>query len=311
MSRNLNMRKAYGEELVAIGAENQNVVVLEADLGKSTMSIFFQQAYPERFFEMGIAEQDMVSTAAGLAAAGKIPFCSTFAVFMSGRAYDQIRQTVAIGRLNVKLCGSSAGLSDFGDGSTHQAVEDVALMCAIPGMTVLTPCDAADTRRAVRAALNIDGPVYIRVVRNDLPDYTSEAGAALNNIRVIREGGDVAVFAHGSMVSKAVEAAELLSSQGISAKVVSITVMKPFPQNEVLNIAKSVKAVVTAEDHTYIGGLAASVALTLRKSSVPLDYVAIDDVFGQSAHSVEELMVHYGLTAEHIAEKAVSLLKNR
>lgn len=308
MSNTLNPRQAYGEELVAIGAENRNVVALEADLGKSTMSILFQDAYPERYFEMGISEQDMVSTAAGLAAVGKIAFCSTFAVFMSGRAYDQIRQTVAIGKLNVKLCGSSSGLSDFGDGSTHQAVEDVAIMSAIPNMTVLTPCDAAETRRAVRAALETDGPVYIRVVRNELPDYTSSEAAPLKKLRVLRDGGDVAIFAHGSMVRVAMEAAELLSKNGIEAKVVSVAVMKPFPYEEVADIAQSVKAVVTAEDHTYIGGLAGAVALALRKSAVPMDYVAIDDAFGQSAHSVEELMRYYGLTSGHIAEKAEALL---
>lgn len=308
MSNTLNPRQAYGEELVAIGAENRNVVALEADLGKSTMSILFQEAYPERFFEMGIAEQDMVSTAAGLAAAGKIPFCSTFAVFMSGRAYDQIRQTVAIGKLNVKLCGSSSGLSDFGDGSTHQSIEDIAIMSAIPNMTVLTPCDAAETRRAVRMALETDGPVYIRVVRNDLPDYTSSEGEALKNLRVLRDGGDVAVFAHGSMVSKAMKAAELLSARGIEAKIVSVATMKPFPYKEAAGLAEGVKAVVTAEDHTYIGGLASAVALALRKSSVPMDYVAVDDLFGQSAHGVDELMEHYGLTSEHIVEKAVALL---
>lgn len=308
MSNTINPRQAYGEELVAIGAENPDVVALEADLGKSTMSTFFQETYPDRYFEMGISEQDMVSTAAGLAAAGKIPFCSTFAVFMSGRAYDQIRQTVAIGRLNVKLCGSSSGLSDFGDGSTHQAVEDVAIMSAIPGMTVLTPCDAAETRRAVRTALETDGPVYIRVVRNDLPDYTSTWDGPLKKLRVLRDGGDVAIFAHGSMVSSAMDAAEILSASGIEAKVVSVAVMKPFPYKEAAELAESANAVVTAEDHTYIGGLACAVAFALRKSRVPMDYVAIEDVFGQSAHSVQELMEHYGLTAENIAEKAGALL---
>lgn len=308
MSKTLNPRQAYGEELVAIGAENPNVVVLEADLGKSTMSILFQQEYPNRYFEMGISEQDMVSTAAGLAASGKIPFCSTFAVFMSGRAYDQIRQTVSIGRLNVKLCGSSSGLSDFGDGSTHQAIEDIAIMSAIPNMTVLTPCDAAETRRAVRTALEIEGPVYIRVVRNDLTEYTPDDGGPLQSLRVLREGKDAAIIAHGAMVEKAMAAAELLSAHGVDAKVVNIAVMKPFPYKAVSKIAQSVKAVVTAEDHTYIGGLASAVALALRENRTPMDYVAVDDVFGQSAHTSEELMEYYGLTAECIAKKVTDLL---
>lgn len=310
MSKTQSQRLAYGEEIVAIGGENPNVVALEADLGKSTMSILFQQAYPERYFEMGIAEQNMLSTAAGLAASGKIPFCSTFAVFVTGRAYDQIRQTISIGKLNVKICGSSSGLSDFGDGSTHQTIEDIALMSAIPGMTVLTPCDATETRQAVREAVKIEGPVYIRVVRNDLPDYVSEDEAfELGQLRVLRDGTDVAVLAHGAMVAPSMKAAEQLAAQGISAKVVNVSTMKPFNYEGVAKIASSVKAVVTAEDHNYIGGLASAAALALRKTATPLDYVAVEDKFGQSAHSVEDLMSHYGLTAENIAAKSITLLQ--
>ncbi len=309
MSKTQSQRLAYGEELVALGAENKEVVVLEADLGKSTMSCLFQQEYPERYFEMGIAEQNMLSTAAGLAVSGKIPFCSTFAVFASGRAYDQIRQTISIGKLNVKICGSSSGLSDFGDGSTHQAVEDIAIMSAIPNMTVLTPCDATETRHAVRAAAAVEGPVYIRVVRNDLPDYIAEKEPfEIGKLRVLKEGRDVAIFAHGSMVETSMKAAELLEAQGISAKVVNAATMKPFDYQGAAEIAKTVRAVVTAEDHNYIGGLASAVALALRKSPLPMDYVAIEDQFGQSAHSAAELMKHYGLTAQDIAEKAKKLL---
>ena len=309
MSKTQSQRLAYGEELVALGGENKDVVVLEADLGKSTMSCLFQQAYPERYFEMGIAEQNMLSTSAGLAASGKIPFCSTFAVFASGRAYDQIRQTISIGKLNVKICGSSSGLSDFGDGSTHQAVEDIAIMSAIPNMTVLTPCDAIETRQAVRAAAAIEGPVYIRVVRNDLPDYTAESDSfEVGKLRVLKDGRDVAIFAHGSMVETSMKAAELLEAQGISVKVVNAATMKPFDYQGAAEIAKTVRAVVTAEDHTYIGGLASAIALALRKSPLPMDYVAIEDQFGQSAHSAAELMNHYGLTAQNIAEKAKKLL---
>lgn len=305
-----NQRMAYGEELVALGKDNPNVVVLEADLGKSTMSIMFQEAYPERYFEMGIAEQNMMSTAAGLAAAGKIPFCSTFAVFASGRPYDQIRQTISIGRLNVKICGSSSGLSDFGDGSTHQAVEDVAIMSAIPNMTVLTPCDAAETRQAVRAAAEIEGPVYIRVVRNDVPAYINENDSFnYGKLRILRDGSDVAIIAHGVMVETAMKAADTLQKENISAMVVNVATMKPFDSEGVRDIAKKVKAIVTAEDHTYIGGLASATALALRKSHVPMDFVAINDMFGQSAHSVGELMNVYGLTAEAIMQKAKALLK--
>ena len=309
MKKYSNQRRAYGEELVALGRENPNVVALEADLGKSTMSCLFQEAFPERYFEMGIAEQDMLSTAAGLAVSGKIAFCSTFAVFASGRAYDQIRQTISIGRLNVKLCGSSSGLSDFGDGSTHQAVEDVALMSAIPNMTVFTPCDPIEVRQAVRAAAEIQGPVYIRVVRNDVPELIDPSSKfEVGRLRTLREGKDVAILAHGVMVNEAMEAAEILQKAGISAKVVNVATMKPFPYDEVKALAKQVKAIVTAEDHTFIGGLASAAALALRQSATPMDYVAIPDSFGQSAQSSEELMKFYGVTCNDIVKKAQALL---
>ena len=302
-----NQRKAYGETLVALGAENPDIVVLEADLGKSTMSALFQAAYPDRYFEMGIAEANMVSTAAGLAASGKIAFCSSFAVFASGRAYDQIRQTVAIGKLNVKICGSSCGLSDFGDGSTHQAVEDVAIMTAIPNLTVFTPADADETVLAVRAAAAVDGPVYIRVVRNDVPAFT-KGEFVPGRLSVLRDGSDAAIIAHGAMIEAAMNAAVILESEGISAAVVNASTMKPFDSEGVVALSKKVMAIVTAEDHSRIGGLASHVALALRQSSTPIDFVAIDDQFGQSAHSVEELMAHYGLTAGAIADKVTALL---
>jgi transketolase len=310
MSKTRNQRLAYGEELVALGKENKDIVVLDADLSKSTMSTMFQNAFPERFFEMGIAEQDMLSTAAGFALGGKVPFVNSFAVFVAGRAYDQIRQTISIGKLNVKICGSSAGLSDFGDGSTHQSVEDVAIMNAIPNMTILTPCDAEETRQAVRAAAEIKGPVYIRVSRNEVPDYIKpEDTFELGKMRVLRDGSHVVLFAHGTMVSCAMEAAEDLGKTNISTRVVNVNTMKPFNYTGVLELSKGAKAVVTAEEHTYIGGLASAVCLVLRKTKIPVDYVAIEDVFGQSAHSADELMKRYGLTSENIIEKVADLLK--
>ena len=315
-----SQRLAYGEALVSLGAENPNIVVLEADLGKSTMSAMFQAAYPDRYFEMGIAEANMISTAAGLAASGKIAFCSSFAVFASGRAYDQIRQTVAIGKLNVKICGSSCGLSDFGDGSTHQAVEDIAIMTAIPNLTVFTPADANEVRQAVRAAAAIEGPVYIRVVRCDVPVYTSgeffpgKLSALTENpegakFPVLQSGTDAAIIAHGIMIEAAMNAADILKTKGVTAAVINAGTMKPFDSEGAAGLSKQVKAIVTAEDHSRIGGLASHVALALRKSTTPMDYVAIDDQFGQSAHSLNDLLEHYGLTANAIAEKTVSLLK--
>ena len=302
-----NQRLAYGESIVSLGAENPNIVVLEADLGKSTMSAMFQKAYPDRYFEMGIAEANMISTAAGLAASGKIAFCSTFAVFASGRAYDQIRQTVAIGKLNVKICGSSAGLSDYGDGSTHQAVEDIAIMTAIPNLTVFTPADADEVRLAVRAAAAVEGPVYIRVSRNDVPTY-SKGEFTPGKLSVLRPGRDVAVIAHGVMIEAAMNAADILEKMGISAGVINASTMKPFDSAGVFALSKQIKAIVTAEDHSRIGGLASFVAMALRQCDTPMDYVAIEDQFGQSAHSARELLEHYGLTADAIVKKTLALL---
>jgi transketolase len=303
-----NQRNAYGEALVELGKADHRIVVLDADLCKSTMSVLFQDTFPERFFEMGIAEANMMSMAAGLAVSGKIAFASTFAVFATGRAYDQIRQTISIGKLNVKVCGSSAGLSDYGDGSTHQSVDDVALMSAIPNMTVLTPCDATETRLAVRAAAAHAGPVYIRVNRNPVLDVLpKDATFKIGQNRVLKEGRDILLVAHGVMVEKALQAAELLAKEGISAKVVSISTMKPFDYEGVAKLAQGMKGVVTAEEHSYIGGLAAATALALRQSAVPMDYLAVNDVFGESAHKPEDLQVAFGLTAENIAQKARKL----
>ncbi|MCL2069178.1 MAG: transketolase family protein [Oscillospiraceae bacterium] len=308
MSVTKSQRVAYGETIVELGGKDKNIVALEADLGKSTMSYMFQEEFPDRYFEMGIAEANMMSTAAGLAASGKIAFCSTFAVFASGRAYDQIRQTISIGKLNVKICGSSSGLSDFGDGSTHQAIEDVAIMCAIPNMTVLTPCDASEARAAIRAAAQIDGPVYLRIVRNDLPDYTAESdNFEVGKIRMMKDGKDIAIFAHGTMIDAAMKASEALEGKGVSAAVVNVATMKPFDAEGVRKIAAGVKAVITAEEHSYIGGLAAHTALALRTSGIPMDYVAVEDEFGQSAKNVADLQKHYGVTSENIVKKALAL----
>ncbi len=310
MAAYTNPRTAYGEALVELGKADGRVVALDADLCKSTMAVLFQDAFPDRYFEMGIAEANMMSTAAGLAVSGKISFASSFAVFATGRAYDQIRQTISIGKLNVKICGSSCGLSDYGDGSTHQAIEDVAIMCAIPNMTVLTPVDAMETRLAVRAAAVIQGPVYIRVNRNPVLDILDkDATFELGKYRILRPGKDVLLLAHGVMVEKAFVAAEQLEKEGISAKVASVATMKPFNYRGAAELAQGMKGVVTVEEHSCIGGLAAAMAFALRRSSVPMDYVAINDTFGESAHKPEDLQTAYGLTAENIAAKATNLVK--
>ena len=310
MATYTNPRNAYGETLVELGKADGRVVVLDADLCKSTMSVLFQDAFPDRYFEMGIAEANMMSTAAGLAVSGKIAFASTFAVFATGRAYDQIRQTISIGKLNVKICGSSCGLSDYGDGSTHQAIEDVAIMSAIPNLTVLTPVDATEVRLAVRAAAAIQGPVYMRVNRNPVLDILDkDATFEIGKFRILREGSDVLLLAHGVMVEKALAAAVILENAGISAKVVSVGTMKPFNYDGVVELAQGMKGVVTAEEHSYIGGLAAATALALRRKSVPMDFVALDDTFGESALKTEDLQVAYGLTADCIVAKARNLVK--
>jgi len=298
-----SLRTAYGETLVELGRENKNIVVLEADLGKSTMSILFQNAFPDRYFEMGIAEANMASTAAGLSLTGKIPFISSFAVFAAGRAYDQLRQTIAIAKLNVKICGSSAGLSDFGDGSTHQSVEDVAIMRAIPNMTVLVPVDAVETRKMVRAMADWPGPVYLRVNRNDLPVLTAEDSKfAIGKLYTMREGADVVVFANGVMVSRALAAAESLAAEGLSVKVVNVSTVKPLDRQAVVDCVKGFKGAVAAEEHSVIGGLGSAIAEALRGvTNLPLEFVGIEDKFGTSAHNYEELLVHYGLTAEAVA----------
>jgi len=298
-----SLRVAYGEALVELGRQNENIVVLEADLGKSTMSCLFQQAFPGRYFEMGIAEQNMASVAAGLSLTGKIPFISTFAVFVSGRAYDQIRQSIAIPNLNVNICGSSSGLSDFGDGATHQAVEDAAIMRAIPNMTVLVPADAVETRRMVFAMAGFPGPCYLRVNRSDLPVLTEDEPFIVGKMNVLRSGGDAAIFANGVMVSKALRAAELLEIDGISAKVINASTIKPMDPDQVSGLVNGVKAVVTAEEHSIVGGLGAAVSQALQGGACPpVAYVGIQDRFGMSARNYDELLEHCGLTERAIAD---------
>jgi transketolase len=306
-----SLRVAYGQALVELGKEDERIVVLEADLGKSTMSILFQEQYPERYFEMGIAEQNMAATAAGLSLADKIPFINSFAVFASGRAYDQVRQSIAIPGLNVKICGSSAGLSDFGDGSTHQAIEDMAIMRAIPNMTVLVPADAVETRKMVKAMVEWNGPVYIRINRNDLPMITDiEGDYEIGKLQVVRDGSDIAVFANGVMVSKALVAADELKRDGISVKVINASTVKPLSKDEVLAHVQGCKGVVTAEEHSIIGGLGSAIAEVLRRErNLPIEFVGVQDSFGTSALSYDELLEHYGLTAEAIRDAITLLLE--
>ena len=303
-----SQRIAYGETLVKLGKENRNIVVLEADLGKSTMTCFFQQAYPERYFEMGIAEQNMASVAAGLAQTGKIPFINSFAVFSTGRAYDQLRQTIAIGKLNVKVCGSSAGLSDYGDGATHQSVEDIAIMRAIPNMTVICPADANETVKAVEAITDFHGPCYIRTNRNSYDNVTPEDKSfVIGQLTEMRQGSDVAVFACGIMVPHALEAAKILKNK-ISVKVINVSTLKPLKREEIIAAAGDCVAVVTAEEHSIIGGLGSTVAQAMAKECKPIEFVAIDDAFGCSAHHYDDLLTNYRLRPDDIVKAVESVV---
>lgn len=305
-----NQRKVYGETMVRLGATRSDLVMCEADLGKSTMSAMFEAAYPDRHFEMGIAEADMISFAAGLALAGKQPFANTFAVFASGRPYDQIRTSVCTARLNVRIVGSSAGLSDYGDGATHQAIDDIAIMRVLPNMTVLCPADGIEMERMIETVVEYDGgPVYIRSCRNDLPDilpadYKFEIGKPY----MVRDGSDATVFAMGKMVSVALSAADLLAAEGVSLRVVNVSTLKPLDETLVVEMTQGTRGVVVAEEHSVIGGLTSAIAYAIRNAGLPLEAVAVMDQFGQSAHTYEDLLTFYGLTDTHIAEKVRTVL---
>ena len=304
-----NQRLAYGNTLVELGEKNQRIVVLDADLGGSTMGKMFEAKYPERHFEMGIAEANMTSVAAGLAQTGKIPFTNSFAVFSGGRAFDQIRQTIAIGKLNVKICGSSSGLSDFGDGATHQCVEDLAIFRAVPNMTVLCPADANETVEAVKAMVEMEGPCYIRLNRNDYPNVTEEGKKFKIGIpSVLKEGTDVVVFATGYMVKVAMEAAEELEGK-ISVKVVNVATLKPMNEEVIAELARDCRTVVTAEEHNIHGGLGSAIAEALCKERKPMEFVGVKDTFGCSGHSYQDVLNYHGLNKENVIKAIEKMAK--
>lgn len=309
MSKPMATRAAYGEILEIMGGENDRIVVLDADLSKSTNTAGFAKAYPERFFNMGIAEADLMGTAAGMATMGLIPFASTFAIFATGRAYDQIRNTIAYPRLNVKIAATHAGLTVGEDGGSHQALEDIGLMRGIPGMTVIVPADAEETRQAVRLAVEYDGPVYLRLGRPAVAQihdaaYRLQWGKA----HPLREGGDVTICAIGYMVAQALEAADVLAELGISAEVINVPFVKPLDGETILASAAKTKRLITAEEHSCYNGLGSAVAELLSENlPCPLKRVAVQDSFGESGKPAE-LMEKYGLTAAAIVEAAKALL---
>ncbi|HET6418596.1 MAG TPA: transketolase family protein [Geobacteraceae bacterium] len=312
MSTMMATRDAYGQTLAELGAENENIVVLDADLSGSTKTSVFAKKFPERFFNMGIAEANMVGTAAGLAAAGKIPFVSTFAIFAAGRAWEQIRQSVAYPKANVKIVPTHGGITVGEDGGSHQSVEDIALMRAIPNMTVIVPADAVETRKAIRAVAEYHGPVYIRLGRNKVPAiFPEDCFFEIGKGSEVAPGTDMTFVTTGIMTGQAVKAAELLGREGISARVVHIATIKPLDKEIILKAAEETGAIVTAEEHSIIGGLGGAVAEFLAENRpTPIKRVGVRDRFGTSGKA-EELIKYFGLTPEDLAEAAREVLARK
>jgi len=309
-----DVRSAYGDTLVNLGEKFNNVVVLDADLSESTRTIKFKKKFPKRFFNVGIAEQNLMDVAAGLAISGKIAFASTFAYFGSGRAWDQIRNIIAHDKLNVRIVVTHSGLGVGEDGHSHQALEDIALMRVIPDMKVIVPADATETKKVIEKSAEIDGemrgPMYIRLVRQNLPkifddDYEFELGNAVKLI----DGSDVSIIACGVMVSKAIEAGKILKNEGIRASVINMSSIKPIDENAILEEARRTNAIITAEDHSTTGGLGSAVAEILsEKKPTLMRRIGTSDCFGQSGN-YNELYKYYGMTAMDIAKAAKEILK--
>lgn len=308
-----NPRDAYGETLVELGGKHPNIVVLDADLSKSTKTILFAKKYPDRFFEMGIAEANMISAAAGLASCGKIPFASTFAVFATGRVYDQIRIDVAYSEANVKIFATHGGISVGKDGASHQMIEDLTLMRVLPNMTVLAPSDATQTRRLVELMATTKGPMYARIGRANAPIlYTKEdlKDIEIGKGLITKEGSDASIIACGTMVDQAVDAQEQLAKEGVSARVVDMHTIKPLDEKLVLRCLRDTNAIVTVEEHSIIGGLGGAVSEVLAEngSSVHFQRIGVQDMFCESGEP-EELFDKYGLSTSHIIKTVKKLLK--
>lgn len=309
---NIATREAYGAALAELGEKYKDVVVLDADLSKSTKTNDFKKKYPDRFFNMGISEQDMMGTAAGFASCGKIPFASTFAMFATGRAFEQIRNSIAYPKLNVKIAATHAGITLGEDGASHQAIEDVAIMRAVPNMTIINPADALSTRKAIEAAILHKGPMYIRLGRLGVPEvYKNDMDFEIGKGIVLEEGKDVTIIAAGFMVHVALEASDILKKEGISAEVIDMHTIKPIDKEIIINSAKKTGAIVTAEEHNIIGGLGSAVAEVLcEEYPVPMVRVGIKDVFGQSGKPME-LVELYGISSKDVAEAAKQAIKKK
>lgn len=310
----VNPRNAYGEALLDLGKKHKELVVLDADLSKSTKTIMFAKKYPERFFEMGIAEANMISTAAGMASCGKIPFVSTFAVFATGRVYDQIRMDIAYSKSNVKIFATHGGISVGKDGASHQMIEDIALMRVLPNMTVLAPSDATQTGQLVHLMAEHKGPMYARVGRADAPliyEKKDLSEIKIGKAMTVKDGSDITIIATGTMVEPALEAQAALKKEKISAKIIDMHTIKPLDEKLILKCAKDTNAIITAEEHSVIGGLGGAVAETLAENNVSTKFLrmGIRDIFCESGNPTE-LMEKYKLNMRYIVKNAKQLLKN-
>jgi transketolase len=308
----LSTREAYGKFLVELGKENKNIVVLDADLSPSTMTKYFAQAFPERFIQCGLAEQNMMSIAAGLAASGKIPFASTFAVFAACRAFDQVRVSIAQPRLNVKIVATHGGITVGEDGASHHAIEDLALYCSLPGFNVVVPADGIETVEVIRVAAATEGPFYVRLGRPKFPVVHTEGYKFnLGKAVTMREGKDATVIACGIMVSKALEAANALASQGTDCRVLNMPTLKPMDEKAIIEAAAQTGAIVVAEEHLLHGGLGSMVAqVVAREKPVPMGFIAINDVYTKSGKP-DELLQKNGLTAESIEQAVKTVMAKK
>ena len=311
MSKKIATREAYGKALAVLANTNENVVVLDADLSKSTKTADFKAVAPERFFNMGIAEGNMMGVAAGLSTCGKIPFVSTFAMFAAGRAFEQIRNSICYPKLNVKVCATHAGLTVGEDGASHQAIEDISLMRSVPNMVVINPADDIETEAAIKAVAEMEGPCYVRLGRmavsrvNDETNYNFVIGKGIT----LAEGNDVAIIATGIMVEAALEAKEELAKEGINARVINIHTIKPIDEELIIKAAKETGVIVTAEEHSIIGGLGSAVAEVVSENCpVPVLRVGVKDTFGESGKP-NELLEKYGLTSNDIVNKVKKALE--
>ena len=312
MSRKVATRASYGEALRDLGATHSDIVVLDADLSVTTQTQHFAKAYPDRFFNMGIAECNMAGVAAGLATAGKIPVMSTFAIFAAGRAWEQIRNSIAYPQLNVKICATNGGLSVGEDGGTHQCTEDLSLMRTIPNMTVICPCDGHEVKAAMDAIIKLKGPAYVRlgrmaveVITDQIPGYRFEIGKG----QLLRSGTDVTIVACGITVQMSFAAAEMLAAQGISARVINMPTIKPLDKDILIAAARETGAIVTSEEHSIIGGLGSAVAEYLAEHyPVPVMRHGVEDQFGRSG-TAEKVLELYGITSETIVQRALDAVK--